>query len=144
MKLITRDTDYAIRALCFIANDKGKIISVSELVRKLKIPRPFLRKILQVLHKKEILRAFKGQGGGFLLAVPAHRIFLIDLLNILQGPFKLNECLFKKRICPDRNFCALKKRLDVIERYVVSELKTITIASLLRRQPNGKKKDYKN
>ena len=56
MKLITRDTDYAIRALCFIARFKKKIVSVSELVKVLKIPRPFLRKILQTLNKKRILK----------------------------------------------------------------------------------------
>jgi len=131
MKLITRDTDYALRALCFIAKCKKKIVPVSELVKELKIPRPFLRKILQVLNKKKVLRSYKGQGGGFLLVLPAERIFLADLIKIFQGPLRLNECFFKKVACPNNKTCALKKRIDTLEKYILKELNSVTLASLL-------------
>ncbi len=134
MKLITRDTDYAVRALAFIACQKNEIISVRSLVSKLKIPRPFLRKILQILNKKGLLRSYKGQGGGFVLARSINRIFLLDLIEIFQGPIKLDECIFKKRICPNIKTCKLKKRLDSIQRFVISELRSITLASLLENR----------
>ena len=41
MKLVTRNTDYSVRALCFMAEYREKIISVSELARELRIPSPF-------------------------------------------------------------------------------------------------------
>ena len=132
MKLITRNTDYAVRALCFIVKKKQEIITVSMLTKKLKIPKPFLRKILQILNKNKILRSLKGQGGGFILAVSPDKIFLVDLIEIFQGALKINECIFKKRICPNVKTCVLKKKIDRIERYVVSELESITIASLIR------------
>jgi len=131
MKLITRDTDYALRALCFIAKDKEKIISVGELVRELKIPRPFLRKVLQVLNRKKILKSYRGKGGGFVLAVCAPKISLVDLIKIFQGPLRLNECFFKKMACPRRKTCTLKKKIDRIEKYVIKELSSITLVSLL-------------
>lgn len=134
MKLITRNIDYAVRALCFIARSKGKIVSVTTLVEELKIPRPFLRKILQILHKKGVLKASKGYGGGFSLALPANKICLVDLIGIFQGPLKLNECVFKKKICQDRNICSLKKEIDGVEKYAVSKLKSVTIASLLKKR----------
>ena len=136
MRLITRNTDYAIRALCFIAqNGKEKeIISAAELVRKLKIPRPFLRKILQILNKRGILSSRKGLGGGFSLAIPPKNIFLIDLIETLQGSLKLTECIFKKRICSDIKTCVLKKKIGALERYMTSELKAITLASLLQEE----------
>ena len=133
MKLITRDTDYALRALCFIAKHKRQIVSVRELVKKLKIPKPFLRKILQVLNKKNILKSYKGQGGGFSLAATPHKIFLVDLIEIFQGPLRLNECFFKKTACPNTKTCILRKKINNIERYVIRELKYITLASLLRK-----------
>jgi len=132
MKLITRNTDYALRALCFIAKNQGKIISVAELVKVLKIPRPFLRKILQVLNKRRILKSYRGLMGGFLLAAPANKIFLVDLIKIFQGSLHLNECFFKKMACPSKDKCALRKKINSIESYVIKELKPITIASLLK------------
>ena len=55
MKLITKDTDYAVRAIMYIAGSDKKIVSTAELMENLRLPRPFLRKILQVLVKHRIL-----------------------------------------------------------------------------------------
>ncbi len=134
MKLITRDTDYAIRALRYMAGAKKEMVSVGDLVRELRIPRPFLRKILQVLNKKGVLRSSRGKGGGFMMAAAPNKISLVDLIELFQGPVKLNECIFKKKICPDRSICTLKKKIDAIERDVISALESVTIASLLREK----------
>lgn len=131
MKLITRDTDYAVRALCFIATHKKEVVSVSQLVKELKIPRPFLRKILQLLKKEGLLQSYKGQGGGFQLAIPPQKILLTDLIKTFQGSLKMNECIFRERLCPNIRSCVLKKKVDAIEEHVVSELETVSIASLL-------------
>ncbi|MCM8796945.1 MAG: Rrf2 family transcriptional regulator [Candidatus Omnitrophica bacterium] len=130
VKLITRDTDYAIRTLCYIAKQKQKRFSVTELVKVLKIPRPFLRKIFQRLHKEGILEACKGKNGGFSLSLPAEKIFILDLMKIFQGEFFLNECLLKKKTCPNIYTCTLKKKISDIEKYLVAQLKPISIASL--------------
>jgi len=132
VKLITRDTDYAVRALCFIAKHNNEIVSASEIVKDLKIPKPFLRKILQVLNKKGLLISYKGKGGGFKLVVAPDKIFLAGLVKIFQGQLKLNECIFKKKVCPNKNICALKKKIDVMEKYVTKELNSVTIGSLLK------------
>jgi len=131
MKLITRDTDYAIRALCYIAKYKKETISVKELVARLKIPMPFLRKIFQVLNNKKILKSHKGKGGGFGLAKEPGDILVLDLMKIFQGPFELNEHVFKNSPCPHKKTCRLKKRLDRIEVHIISELGDMTLKSLL-------------
>lgn len=133
MNIIARNTDYAIRALCFIAKKETKITSVTELVKELKIPKPFLRKILQKLNQKRVLKSYKGKGGGFILAIKPGSIFVVDLIKIFQGPVKLQRHFFKKCFCPNTKSCILKKELDDIEKYVISRLNKITIKSLLTR-----------
>ncbi len=132
MKLITRDTDYALRALCLIARSKGSMFTVSELVERLKVPRPFLRKGLQLLNKKKILSSFRGAGGGFKLARPAKELAISELIEIFQGPFRINECSFKKKECPQRTTCPLKKKIDLIEKDVFLRLRAITLQDLLK------------
>ncbi|MCM8778901.1 MAG: Rrf2 family transcriptional regulator [Candidatus Omnitrophica bacterium] len=132
MKLITRNTDYALRALCFMAKDKkGRVFSVTDLSRKLKIPHPFLRRIFQVLDKKGILKSYKGRKGGFILKQNPENIFLWDLIKIFQGEPDLEECFFKNRLCPDIRRCLLRKKLLEMENYIVSQLKSLTVNSLL-------------
>ena len=120
-----------MRALCHIARQKKDSVSVAEMVATLGIPRPFLRKILQTLSSEGLLESYKGQGGGFALARPAEKILLTDLIRIFQNTIRLNECIFKKKLCPNRVSCVLKTEIDSIEREVFGKLGRITIASLL-------------
>ena len=131
MKLVTRDTDYAVRALSFIASSESDVTSVSDIQNALKMPRPFLRKILQTLQKKGILSSFKGKGGGFQLAMPPDQIYLTDVMEAFQGPIKLTECLFRKKICPKVKTCPLKKKIDKIQKYVAEELRSVTLSEIL-------------
>ena len=131
MKLINRDTEYSIQGLRYIDSRKNKIITVSELVKELRIPRPFLRKILQALNRNRILKSYKGQRGGFTLLLKPNEIFLADLIRTFQGPSEFNECLFLRKNCPDTNRCILKRKIDSIKQRVAAELKSITLESLL-------------
>ncbi|MFH1092606.1 MAG: Rrf2 family transcriptional regulator [Candidatus Omnitrophota bacterium] len=137
MKLITKDTDYAIRALQCIAVNKNKNITVCGLSEKLSMPRSFLRKILQILSKKGILKSCKGKGGGFCLNISASEISVLALIEIFQGPFQLSEHVFNGRKCPDSMGCYFKKRLDAIQKRTVKELSSITIAKIINNKKKG-------
>ncbi|MDD5737554.1 MAG: Rrf2 family transcriptional regulator [Candidatus Omnitrophica bacterium] len=133
-KLVTRNTDYAVRALCYMAargKEEEGVTSVTELVKELGMPRPFLRKILQKLNTAKLLISQKGKGGGFKLAKPAEKIFITEVMQIFQGPFKINDCMFKRKICPNRKGCFLRRKLEAIEEYAVAQLKGVTIKEIL-------------
>ncbi|MFH0855878.1 MAG: Rrf2 family transcriptional regulator [Candidatus Omnitrophota bacterium] len=132
MKLITRETDYALRSLCFISGRGKEIFSVAQLCAELRVPGPFLRKILQSLNKKGILKSVRGQCGGFRLAGDPSNIYLTDIMRVFQGQFRLNECFLHRLACPDQKFCPLRKKIAKIERYVFKELGAISVASLLK------------
>lgn len=134
MKLITRNTDYAVRALCYIAEQKQKVISGDRFIKSLEMPRPFLRKILQTLTKAGLLNSSKGKDGGFSLAVSPEEITLFEVMKIFQGSIRLTEHQFKKSDCPHINDCLLKKKLDEIEKEVIVKLKAITISSILKNR----------
>ncbi len=134
MKLITRNTDYALRALCYIAKQDKSKVSAEELVNKLGVPQPFMRKILQLLSKNKVLESSKGQNGGFKLRIPAGKIYLIKIMRIFQGELGLNACFLKKNICPNKGKCVLRKKLNSIEEDVIRQLKAINIASLIERR----------
>ncbi len=67
-----------------------------------------------------------------MLGRPSGRIYLLEMVEAFQGPFKLNECTFKKDICPNRKKCFLKKKIDSIEDYVYSQLRSVTVESILK------------
>ena len=131
MTLIAKDTDYAIRALCFLARKDGHAVSVAEISEELQISYSFLRKIMQILHKNGILTALKGKGGGFSLNQPAEQISLVDVIQVFQGPISLKNCQIKQRPCPEVKTCRLHKKLEEIENYAYRTLHALTIKDLL-------------
>ena len=130
MKLITRDTDYAIRALCAMASCRKERLNVGDLCTRTRIPRPFLRKILQVLSRKRIISSSKGRSGGFLLSKDPEDISLIDLIKIFQRDIRISEHIFKKQSCCNVKTCKLKKVIDDIEKYAIVRLKSVFLSSL--------------
>jgi Rrf2 family protein len=134
MRLVQSHTDYAARAIMFIARSgQGTVVSTADLERELGLPRPFLRKILQELQKQGVLTSSKGNKGGFCLNLPPDKIYLIDLMNIFQGGVQLTECIFHQRVCPNVSSCPIRKNVKDIERSIVSILSGITIADLLEK-----------
>ncbi len=131
MKLLTRNTDYAIRAICRMAEDGNSVFSAADLVKELNIPRPFMRKLLQELNKHGLLESYRGRGGGFRLAMPPEEIYIFRIAEIFQGKMVISEHIFKGEPCPRQRKCNLKAKLDEIEKMVVDKFKAITIASIM-------------
>ena len=63
MRLISKDMDYAITALCYVAKRGGQAIAVSELARELETSYAFLRKMLHILQKQGFVNSQRGKGG---------------------------------------------------------------------------------
>ncbi len=135
MKLITRDVDYAIRILMYLAKDKKKhrAFDSVEITKELKIPKPFARKILRILSKNKILRSRKGKEGGFRYNSKIKKISIVDLIKIFKGKTEINKCIFKSKICPNRNMCPLRNEITQIEQHVLKKLKQVTINSLIKQ-----------
>ncbi len=129
MKLLTRKTDYAIRALCYMAENPVKT-SVTELTKELNIPYHFLRKILKTLTNAGVLISSKGKNGGFLLSKSANQIYIIRIIEIFQGDINISDCIINKNICPDVGNCKLRKELTEINNQIENRFKSVTIASL--------------
>ncbi|MDP2980758.1 MAG: Rrf2 family transcriptional regulator [Candidatus Omnitrophota bacterium] len=130
MKFVTRDTDYALRALIRIAKLKGGIVTVDEIAAKEKLPKVFLRRILQKLAEKKILSSYKGKAGGFKFLSKPMELRVTDVMKVFQGDIDLTNCLLKGKACPNRGICSLREKIRSINSTVIKELDKITIKSL--------------
>lgn len=130
--MLTRSTDYAIRALIYMAGDEDRTISTADLDRDLGLPRPFMRKTLQTLQRAGYLSSIKGNKGGFRLETSPEKVRLIDLMTIFQGQISLGDCLFKKKLCHCVRTCPLRREIKSMERDVLDRLKSVTLADLMK------------
>ena len=132
MKLITKHTDYAVRAVLYLAGRQTEFISSREIAGRNKIPLPFLRRILQVLIREGVIDSREGVEGGVLLSRKPEEIKISDLIRLFQGEIQLSECMFRKKICRNRSTCVLRRRIQGMEKKLASEFQKITIRTLLK------------
>jgi len=141
MKLITKNIHYAIKSLFYFALNPGRVISVNELVRKLNMRKAFLRRILQALSKRGILKSLKGNGGGFMLNINPNKIRVIDIVGIFRDDADIFSCLFEKDICPQPAKCLLMKEIKKTEVQLNDALRRLTIAKLFKSIDGQVRKD---
>jgi len=132
MRLITKETDYAIRAMMQLARQPGTFVSSAEMAATEKIPLQFLRRILQRLLKAGLITSREGVAGGVSLRERPERIQMLDIMKVFQGQVELSECMFRRQICANRGTCVLRKRIQSIEKKLTDEFAGISIADLLR------------
>ena len=131
MKLVTKESDYAIRAVLFLAQNQDRYVSSREIAEKDNIPLRFLRKILIVLKEKNIIETKEGVAGGIKLKKKAGNISLKYLITLFQGEVQFTECLFRGNFCHNRATCVLRKRILNIETKIAEEFDEITIETLI-------------
>lgn len=133
MKLITKHTDYAARALIYLARTGDRLVPSREIAEGEGIPLTFLRRILRELAREGLIETREGAAGGVRLTGNPDRIELIRLIGIFQGKVSLVECIFRRKLCPNRSRCVLRSRLEKIEDLVLAELAGITIGGLVKK-----------
>ncbi len=102
---ISRRTDYGVRVIVDLAAlpQNGRA-STQEIAERQSIPAPFLAKIISQLSMSGLVATYRGSSGGVSLARPASQITLLEVIEALDGPVRLNRCLIEPGACPrDRN-----------------------------------------
>src|SRR4030042_4841542 len=131
MKLITKDTDYVIQALVFMAKNSDRGFSVKEISNELDLSLSYLRKLLQILNKEGVLTSVKGKGGGFVLKLKPDKIFIQDLINIFQGKLDIKNCCVKNKKCSNVTECILHKKLINVEAFIKREIGSMSIKNIV-------------
>ena len=135
MRLLNKDTRYSVRALAFMAGrsaaDPKKLVSVDMLAREEKMPRNYLRKLLQILAREKLLRSHKGKKGGFSFLRNPEDITMADIIAIFQGEIEEVDCFVEGHLCGRNRLCVLRSAMMDIHQLVKKEFSKITIASLI-------------
>ena len=139
MAVVTRETDYALRALLALAGKDG-FVPVSVLAEAQGVPVLFLRKIMQQLHRAGIVDSRQGPFGGYRLAVPAGSVSLLNVLEAAQGPLVMNECFSEPAICDRTDECPVRRCLAELQALVAGKLSEVTVGQVAGAAGSGKGK----
>ena len=131
--MITKEADYALRVMLFLARAGEAAASTARLAAELDIPYRFLRKIVRRMVEAGLIGSRRGKGGGVRLKRPAERISLLDVLNAMdRRGVALNACGERGQPCPRHGGCAVHPELRGVQRAIDERLAGITFAALAR------------
>jgi len=129
---LTRKTEYAIRGmLCLAKLEEGRSMMIGEVSHAMQAPPAFLAKIFQELGEKGLIKSYKGQGGGFALARPAHMITLGQIVEAVEGPIMPNTCLMDGDTCTFKATCPVHpvwRRLQTVTKGILEEVSLKSLA----------------
>ena len=106
---ITRQADYAIRAVLYVSKlGPNQLVSTSQIAEAQHIPASFLAKIISQLSLAGVLQTARGARGGVTLAKSAEQITLLEVVEAIDGPILLNQCVNDEHACNFGHECPLQ------------------------------------
>ncbi len=135
---ITRQADYAVRAMVYLAQHQSETKpSTGTIAKEKNIPPSFLAKIVSQLSVAGLLQTSRGAKGGVALAKPAEDISLLDVIEAIDGPILLNDCVADSTMCTYDETCPLKPVWCDAQKMLVDHLSRATFAQFAEVAPVG-------
>src|ERR1044071_9612911 len=103
---LTRAADYAVRVMIHLAGlPSGTRASRADLAEAAECPEQFLSKVLQNLTRAGLVISHRGNTGGFELPESHQAATMLQIVEAIEGPLRLNVCLGPEEPCPRRHAC---------------------------------------
>lgn len=134
---ITRQADYAMRAVAYLANlGQEKRAATSQIADDQKIPPSFLAKIVSQLSVAGLLQTSRGARGGVSLARSPESISFLEVVEAIDGPILINECVIDSGTCTFGDDCALRPVFCAAQADLVNRLDSTSFETVVKA--NGK------
>lgn len=113
-----------------VESNETKKIRISELSEELKIPAPYLGKILQELVPKSIISSIKGPRGGFYLTEKNQQAPLIKIIEAIDGLAYFEKCGLGLEDCSDSHPCPIHEDFKISRDHLKTVFTNKTIREL--------------
>jgi Rrf2 family protein len=125
--LVTKEADYALRCVLEVAHH-GRV-SAARVAEIQGISPAFLGKIVQSLARAGILSTRRGVGGGVALAVPLESLTMLRVIEAVEGPLCINDCVAEPPRCTHVDGCPIYPYLQQAQG-ALRDIFTVSMAQL--------------
>jgi Rrf2 family protein len=133
MLRLSKKVDYGLISLMHLARHQNKPFwSAREIGAEYDIPLELLAKILQKLAHRGLINSHHGANGGYSLRRSPDKINVAEVIQAIEGPFSLTDCVSSEGVCGQFDKCNVKSPLQQLNDLVVRGLMQITIEEMNR------------
>ena len=135
MLKLSKKVDYGLMSLMHLAQRTERTSwSAREIAENYDIPLELLAKILQKLVQKGLLVSHAGTHGGYSLSRPAGKISAAEVIEAIEGPLSLTNCVSDDGLCVQFEKCNVKSPLQRLNEIVAQTFRDLTIEEMSRQQ----------
>lgn len=134
--MFSQTTEYALRAMSWLALSPDRLVPTGQLADRTKVPPHYLAKVLQQLATADLIVGRRGVHGGYKLTRPASAITLLDVVRSVATVERITTCpLGLDNHGP--NLCPLHRKIDEAARVLIDTYGSVTLQDLVN-QPDRK------
>ena len=138
MKLSKR-TRYALRVMFRIAlNPPEEPAQISEISKVERISEKFLSQIMIPLRSSGLVTSVRGAQGGYLLSRSADRITVYDVMEAMDGPMELLECVSDES-CELKSSCTARRVWETLNERIIDTVSGIALSDMIEWHRKEKK-----
>jgi Rrf2 family transcriptional regulator, iron-sulfur cluster assembly transcription factor len=137
--MLSTSCKYALRAAVYLMANTDDLVraGIKEIAKEIEANEHTTAKILQLLAKERIIASVKGPNGGFYISRHAKKIYLIDIVKVVDGVFFFFECGLGLRKCSETKPCPIHDSYKVSRQRLYKEFSSITIQDLANNVEKG-------
>ena len=125
-------TDYAILVLGVLAHRQGEILTTGQLAELTGLNQPTVAKVAKTLVAANMLDTHRGVHGGYRLARQASIISLVQIVEAMEGPIAVNDCVDKAQDSNiANNFCFVSQNWNRVNLAVRNALDDVSLEDLI-------------
>lgn len=128
---ITAKSRYALRVLLDIAvHDGGGPRTIKEIAASQGISEKFISRIAVTMRRAGLLATERGANGGLRLARFPESVTLLDIVQAMDGPLALLNCLARPGVCPRQGRCPAENAWGKVSQSLAEAMRGITLADV--------------
>ena len=129
---LNRMTDYAIVVLGALAHRQGEILATAQLAELTGLNQPTVAKVAKTLMAADLLETQRGVHGGYRLAQPAAATSLVQIVEAMEGPIAVNDCVDGAPApCVVSNCCFMSRNWNRVNLAVRNALSDLSLEDLI-------------
>ena len=129
---LNRMTNYAIVVLGALARRQGEILATAQLAELTGLSQPTIAKVAKTLVAADLLDTHRGMHGGYRLSQQAAMISLVQVVEAMEGPIAVNDCVEGAQDTSlVSNYCSMSRNWNRVNRVVKDALTDVFLEDLI-------------
>ena len=130
MKLSTRGK-YGLYAMYYLAEHKDEGPQSLQSIASTGVPKQYLEQLLGNLRRTGLIHSVRGAQGGYQIARPPGEITILDVIDAMEGPLELSECMTDEGHCDRSCQCPVRRVWQKLTDSINRELADVTLDEML-------------